>query len=583
MAVTHFTALTPSRYSRKADMIGIRFISVLALFADEAVALMASDVLGNKEFIKRFTKSQRSWAQRFLSKIIEVKEAFGRVTDSNARKEYRRFVKAEQIWKEALNELGARYVAGKIMMNGTEDDDADIDVDSEMSYNENASAPQESRKYANQSLNSITQQAYNHHAWATNELTGVLSAEEIGQFNDIIGQIKNGTYTPRRTTDGKYLVEVGEYKNGERCTIILTDGKFNGPSIDAVYKVNTDSVELTNYIKEFIYGRASTAVEIGTMEESWSSYAHVDDNESFREYTLKSGRSFAEFARQRADSRENSASPQTEQNGRGDNQSTRNNKGIKFSLKGTTQDGIEIYETSEEIRALSDAEKRKLFVRQMRNEYRGRTAKFTVNGKVYYASFAHEDINKLAYGDKRSDKQGRAAKLNIEADGDIFDLTSDARYYASTDERDGKSGIAHNGVTSWDYFVKTVEVDNAVYDVVINVRESNGNKFVYDISMRKNKKITPSLSMSSTESALVSNEEVTSVNSIRKNSKNVNTSNQKNAKFSRKDAEGNKTHYRKSDIGAILDAVASDIVAEHTKNTLIHLYDFENNYSTTRR
>ncbi len=260
--------------------------------------------------------------------------------------------------------------------------------------------------------------------------------------------------------------------------------------------------------------------------------------------------------------------------------------GTQFSLKGTDSNGIEIYETSEDIRSLSNAEKRKLFVQQMRNEFRGRTAKFTVDGETYYARFAHADVNKLAYGDKRSDIQGRSAKLNIEADGDIFDLTENARYYASTDEREGKNSIAHNGVTSWDYFVKTVNVDNAVYDVVINVRESNGNKFVYDIAMRINKKITPSLSMSSTESALVSNEEVTSTDSIRKNSENVNTSDKKSPKFSLKDSV-NKVYYRKKDIRRILDDVVSDLysdslVVDMTNKTRDNIIDeYQSKFNST--
>ena len=48
----------------------------------------------------------------------------------------------------------------------------------------------------------------------------------------------------------------------------------------------------------------------------------------------------------------------------------------------------------------------KLFVSLMENEYRGRTAKFSKNGKVYYARFANEDVRKNIWGDKQSDKEG---------------------------------------------------------------------------------------------------------------------------------------------------------------------------------
>ena len=66
----------------------------------------------------------------------------------------------------------------------------------------------------------------------------------------------------------------------------------------------------------------------------------------------------------------------------------------KFSLTGKTEDGMEVYETSEDIKKMPYAERMKLFVSLMENEYRGRTAKFSKNGKVYYARFANEDVKK---------------------------------------------------------------------------------------------------------------------------------------------------------------------------------------------
>ncbi len=529
----------------------------LALFADEAVALMASDVLGNKEFIKRFTKSQRSWAQRFLSKIIEVKEAFGRVTDSNARKEYRRFVKAEQIWKEALNELGARYVAGKIMMNGAEDDDADIDVDSEKSYNENASAPQESRK-----------DQFIGRTFPTYSESRGSQANELATRWAHRADIKAGDQAAISFQDKWYLIEkVDDADWGYQIIAQMTEKQY----------------------QEYTEDRENVA-EKQSLQESVGEITSINRRAGSADGGVVSDNSLSSRNR-RGDSKvqqlgqEQARRGETQRNGSGDSESSSSGEqsGVsraKFSLKGTTQDGIEIYETSKDIRSLTNAEKRKLFVQQMRNEYRDRLAKFTVDGKVYYASFAREDVKKLAYGDINSDTSGKKAKLNVGASGDIFDLVENAKYWGSSPER-GKNTQAHKNVGSWDYFVKTVEIDGIVYDEVVNVRKKGINEYVYDISL--NEKVTSSPNDRAIKPALISSKEVTSTDSIRKNSKNVNTSNQKNAKFSRKDAEGNKTHYRKSDIGAILDAVASDIVAEHTKNTLIHLYDFENNYSTTRR
>ena len=230
---------------------------------------------------------------------------------------------------------------------------------------------------------------------------------------------------------------------------------------------------------------------------------------------------------------------------------------IRFSLKGTTKDGIEIYETSEEIRSLSNAEKRKLFVQQMRNEFRGRTAKFTVDGETYYARFAGIDIKKNIYGDNNSDSSGRKAKLNIEAEGDIFDLVENAKYLRSSAEI-GKKTSAHRDVNSWDYFVKTIKIDGKIYNEIINVRKTGTDEYVYDVSL--NEKVVPSPS-SSTKSTSISSEETTSTDSIRKNSENVNTSDKKSTKFSLKDSV-NKVYYRKKDIRRILDDVVSDLYSD---------------------
>ena len=61
---------------------------------------------------------------------------------------------------------------------------------------------------------------------------------------------------------------------------------------------------------------------------------------------------------------------------------------VKYSYRGTRDDGVEIYETSAETRALSDSEKKKKYMQMMREQYRGRTAKFEHDGEVDYARFA---------------------------------------------------------------------------------------------------------------------------------------------------------------------------------------------------
>lgn len=162
----------------------------------------------------------------------------------------------------------------------------------------------------------------------------------------------------------------------------------------------------------------------------------------------------------------------------------------KFSLTGKTEDGMEVYETSEDIKKMPYAERMKLFVSLMENEYRGRTAKFSKNGKVYYARFANEDVKKNIWGDKQSDKEGWKAKINVGAEGNIFELVENADYTGSKEEA-GKTTKAHAGVMMWDYYVKRVQINGKVYDLLANVREKQDGEYVYSIGLKRNKKITP--------------------------------------------------------------------------------------------
>jgi hypothetical protein len=161
---------------------------------------------------------------------------------------------------------------------------------------------------------------------------------------------------------------------------------------------------------------------------------------------------------------------------------------VDFSLKGKRADGIEVYETDEQIKKLPYKERRQKFIDVMANEYRGRTAKFVKNGQTYYATFEDADVRKNIYGDNKSDPSGRDAKVNTGADGSIFELVENATYDHSSREV-GKTTTAHKGVGSWDYFVKTVQVDGTVFDEVINVRQKSAGEYVYSIELYENKKI----------------------------------------------------------------------------------------------
>ncbi len=91
-----------------------------------------------------------------------------------------------------------------------------------------------------------------------------------------------------------------------------------------------------------------------------------------------------------------------------------------------------MYETSEEIKTLTYDDRTQKFLELMKNEYRGRTAKFIRNGNVYYALFEDADVRKNIYGDKRSSPKGWKAKINVGTEGEIFELVENAKLQKET-------------------------------------------------------------------------------------------------------------------------------------------------------
>ena len=158
----------------------------------------------------------------------------------------------------------------------------------------------------------------------------------------------------------------------------------------------------------------------------------------------------------------------------------------KYSLMGTTADGVEVYETSDDVKQLPYKERVNKFLELMRGEYAGRTAKFIRDGEVLYAKFDEKDLSKNIYGDKRSDKYGWKAKINTGADGSIFELVENSAYSGGKPEA-GKQTTAHKGVTGWEYYAKTVQIDGRVFDVLANVRKKNEGEYVYSIQLNESK------------------------------------------------------------------------------------------------
>lgn len=142
----------------------------------------------------------------------------------------------------------------------------------------------------------------------------------------------------------------------------------------------------------------------------------------------------------------------------------------KFSLIGVSNDGLEIYETSLATQQLSESQKKKQYLALIKNQYRGRTARLERNGHVVYVRPDIQEAGKPIYGDRRSTANGAKALRNSLADGDVFDLLENAEYDRSS--RDTKN---HKNADYFDYYVKTVQIDGKVYDLVADVKRTYGN------------------------------------------------------------------------------------------------------------
>lgn len=170
----------------------------------------------------------------------------------------------------------------------------------------------------------------------------------------------------------------------------------------------------------------------------------------------------------------------------GDENTVFSGSGESYELVGKNKDGIEVYETGEDIKKMSYKERMESFMDIMRNEYAGRTAKFSDGNNTYYAKFDEADLRKNVYGDKKSSQKGWKAKINTGADGSIFELVENATYNGGKTEQ-GKKAQAHQNLTGWEYFVKTVQIDGQVYDLLANVRKKPDGEFVYSIQLNENK------------------------------------------------------------------------------------------------
>ena len=253
----------------------------------------------------------------------------------------------------------------------------------------------------------------------------------------------------------------------------------------------------------------------------------------------------------------------------------------KYKLIGETSDGIEVYETSQDVLNMTAKERKKAYLDLMRNEYAGRTARFVRNGHTYYAEFDRKNYSKPIYGEKHNSKRGLAALIRSGADGDVFDLVENSRYADSS--ADTKNHKAKDGFTDYfDYFVKTVQIDGRVYDLTATVKKQYGEKngITYSLFLKDNKKIkaapTKDIKYIPQRSAQPSSD-----TTVSQGNGNVNTHSMQNSKnnssFSVSDSNGNQLSENQQKYFAdskVRDENGNLLVVRHGTNNEFNIFDF---------
>lgn len=166
--------------------------------------------------------------------------------------------------------------------------------------------------------------------------------------------------------------------------------------------------------------------------------------------------------------------------------------GYSADFIGKLENGMEVYETSNELKKLSYSEKLEVFEKNFTEKksphYLGKKIRFEANGKFFEAEIdrhtKRENVGKI---NPKALQQWDKAKINLGASGDFVTLLENARYDKWKKNVDRTKNDAHKRTEKFEYFLKTIYVDLIPFDVTINIRQENsGEKFVYDVKLKKN-------------------------------------------------------------------------------------------------
>ena len=100
------------------------------LYRSEISAHMGEAMLGTEAFINRVVRTDAPLAEKIIGKILDLKEAFGRIGDTEAKAQHKRLSEAERMYLDAIEAAGKKFENGKIVSTDDEEEEKEKTAES---------------------------------------------------------------------------------------------------------------------------------------------------------------------------------------------------------------------------------------------------------------------------------------------------------------------------------------------------------------------------------------------------------------------------------------------------------------------
>ena len=270
-------------------------------FMSEVGAHEAEYLLGNEDFIDSIVAKESSFAQKFVQKIENLKKAFERIGDKEARQAHKQLLTAEKLWLKAAYKVGDMKLARFILAHDPELA-KEIDVSAEIKYNKKD-------KFKGKNF-----PPYNESFSEANELATRWAKQD---------SIKEGWQKLISFQDNWYLVEkFSDMDNGYQIVEKIRKGEY-----DRYERIinNTEGADYATVVDESV-----GFYENGNAEQG------VDSNETETGRTDISLRQMA----QRGSAGESSGVETRRNSEQGDR-----NQQVKYSLKDSDGNNLRLFQT----------------------------------------------------------------------------------------------------------------------------------------------------------------------------------------------------------------------------------------------